>query len=142
MAARKTVMRATNQEPAAGWGLEESFLDLCVASERVACWLDTIMSSGRSARCSTRSLVPEQALSITPACFYLLWPAQSTLAFSMSQLSLTVTQSAQGACGAGFCCEQQRGVCRGGAQSFASPTLDESVYVKALEGFTFYVSVM
>ena len=53
-------MLATNQEPAAGWALEESFLDLCVASERVACWLDTIRSSGRPARCSTRSLVPKE----------------------------------------------------------------------------------
>ena len=70
-AAQKPVMHATNQEPAAGWALEESFLDLCVASERVACWLDTIRSSGRPARCSTRSLVPERALSLTLATVYL-----------------------------------------------------------------------
>ena len=50
MAALEPVVLATDQEPAAGWALEESFLDLCVASERVACWLDTIRSSGHPAR--------------------------------------------------------------------------------------------
>ncbi|KAK9833379.1 hypothetical protein WJX81_000333 [Elliptochloris bilobata] len=42
-------------DPAAadGWALEESFLDLCIASERVACWLDTI----RGVTSQTRQLM-------------------------------------------------------------------------------------
>ncbi len=73
MAALQPVVCAVDGEQAAGWALEESFLDLCVASERVACWLDTIRSCGRPARCSTCSLVPKPALPFTSACLYLFW---------------------------------------------------------------------
>ena len=77
---------------ARGYALEESFLSLCIASERVGGWLDTIRGPSSRPRCGSKA----QLTCLLP------WSCECRLTKAVQYLlQKHAAQAAQGACGAG-----------------------------------------